>query len=277
MVKPIVKWAGGKRQILKHLLERIPIEWDIYYEPFAGGLALLTALYTKGKIGKAVISDLNEELINLYVVIKERPQDLLKELRKKIYHNDKETYLKLREEFNRIRGNQSYDVRRAALFLYLNRHGYNGLWRVNSKGEFNVPFGRYKNPKMPDEKHIMKFHEMLKNITILNEDFEIAVRNINENDFVYFDPPYQPVSKTAYFTDYTSAGFDSKEQRRLAALCRKLDEKGVYFMVSNSDTPLIRELYEGFNIYVVEANRNINSKADRRKGITEVIITNYTK
>lgn len=237
----------------------------------------MTALYTKGKIGKAVISDLNEELINLYVVIKERPQDLLKELRKKIYHNDKETYLKLREEFNRIRGNQSYDVRRAALFLYLNRHGYNGLWRVNSKGEFNVPFGRYKNPKMPDEKHIMKFHEMLKNITILNEDFEIAVRNINENDFVYFDPPYQPVSKTAYFTDYTSAGFDSKEQRRLAALCRKLDEKGVYFMVSNSDTPLIRELYEGFNIYVVEANRNINSKADRRKGITEVIITNYTK
>jgi len=219
MLKPLVKWAGGKRQLLPELTKRLPEKWKTYYEPFVGGGALLIELYKKKMLKSAVISDLNEELINLYCVVKNRPYELIEMLSNADFKNEKETYLKLRERFNEIIGNPEYSIERAALLLYLNKHCYNGLWRVNKAGKFNVPFGRYKNPSMPSRKHILEFSSMLKSVEILNLDFEKAVSFASEGDFVYFDPPYQPVSETAYFTDYTSTGFDYSEQKRLAKVC----------------------------------------------------------
>jgi len=275
MLKPLVKWAGGKRQLLSELVKRLPENWKTYYEPFVGGGALLIELYRRKLLNSAVISDLNEELINLYNVVKNNPHELIETLKNEEFKNEKDAYLKLRERFNDIIGNPEQRIERAALFLYLNKHCYNGLWRVNKAGKFNVPFGRYKNPNMPSQKLILEFSNMLRSVEILNVDFERAVLSANEGDFVYFDPPYQPVSETAYFTDYTSNGFDYSEQRRLAKVCKKLTERGVYFMVSNSNTDEIKRLYDDFNIFVVNANRFINSKADKRTGATEVIVTNY--
>ena len=277
-VRPLVKWAGGKRQILSDLLGHLPPKWNTYYEPFGGGLALLTALYNRKKLRHAVISDLNDELINLYVVVKEHPKELIKMLHSLDLRNTSEIYIKNRKRFNQIRGKNEYAVERAALFLYLNKHGYNGLWRVNKKGEFNVPFGRYKNPRLPTDVEILNFSKMLQQVEIKNEDFEIAVRTAKKGDFVYFDPPYQPVSSTAYFTDYTSAGFTADDQKRLAQVCKKLHKKGVFFMVSNSDTIFIREIYQDFNIYPLVTNRYISSNPKtRKKAGREVIITNYSK
>lgn len=275
MLKPLVKWAGGKRQILPELIKRVPENWNVYYEPFIGGGALLIELYNRGKINFAVISDLNAELINLYKVIKYKPYELIAELKNTEFKNDRETYFKLRERFNEIIGNPEYSVERAALFVYLNRHCYNGLWRVNRSGKFNVPFGRYKNPSMPSDEAILEFSKMLEKVKIFNVDFEDAVKDAKKGDFVYFDPPYQPVSKTAYFTDYTSYGFDYSEQKRLARVAKELSKKGVYVMVSNSNTEEIKDLYADFHIFVINANRFINSRADKRKGAREVIITNY--
>ncbi len=274
-LRPLVKWAGGKRQLLPELMSRTPPHWNVYYEPFVGGGALLVELYNRGVLGKATISDLNEELINLYTVVRDKPDELIEALKNDEFKNDRSTYLKLRKRFNEIMGKPEYRVERAALFIYLNRHGYNGLWRVNSKGEFNVPFGRYKNPSMPSPQLIFEFSRMLRNVEVLNVDFEEVVSKASKGDFVYFDPPYQPVSETANFTDYTSDGFDYSEQKRLAKVCRELTDRGVYVMVSNSYTQEVLDLYEGFYVHTVKANRFINSKADRRKGISEVIITNY--
>ena len=275
MLKPLVKWAGGKRQILPELMKRLPKNWETYYEPFVGGGALLIELYKRRMLKSAVISDLNEELINLYNVVKNYPHKLVEMLNNTEFKNERDTYLKLRERFNEIIGNPEYCIERAALFLYLNKHCYNGLWRVNKAGKFNVPFGRFKNPSMPSQELILEFSNMLRNVEILNVDFEKAVSSAYQGDFVYFDPPYQPVSETAYFTDYTSRGFDYSEQKRLAKVCKKLTKKGVYVMVSNSNTDEIKDLYDNFYIFIVNANRFINSKADRRRGATEVIITNY--
>ena len=275
MLKPLVKWAGGKRQILSELMKRLPKNWETYYEPFVGGGALLVELYKRRMLKSAVISDLNEELINLYNVVKNYPHKLVEMLNNTEFKNERDTYLKLRERFNEIIGNPEYSIERAALFLYLNKHCYNGLWRVNKAGKFNVPFGRYKNPSMPSQELILEFSNMLRNVEILNVDFEKAVSSAHQGDFVYFDPPYQPVSETAYFTDYTSRGFDYSEQKRLVKVCKKLTKKGVYVMVSNSNTDEIKDLYDNFYIFIVNANRFINSKADKRGGATEVIITNY--
>jgi len=275
MLKPLVKWAGGKRQLLSELVDRLPKKWETYYEPFVGGGALLIELYRRRMLKSAVISDLNGELINLYNVVKNCPYELIKILSNIEFKNEKDTYLKLRERFNEIIGNPKYSIERAALFLYLNKHCYNGLWRVNKAGKFNVPFGRYKSPNMPSRELILEFSNMLRNVQILNIDFEKAVSSAHKGDFVYFDPPYQPVSETAYFTDYTSKGFDYSEQKRLAKVCKRLTKKGVYVMVSNSNTDEIKNLYDSFYIFIVNANRFINSKADRRRGATEVIITNY--
>ena len=275
-VTPLVKWAGGKRQLLPHLLSYIPSQWNVYHEPFAGGLALLTALYNRGLITRAVISDLNEELINMYLVVKQRPYELIEAIKNIDKTNDKEIYLANRKRFNEIRGKIEHPVERAALFLYLNKYGFNGLWRVNKRGEFNVPFGKYKNPRVPTAAEILAFSNMLQVVDILNEDFEKAVKKVNPGDFVYFDPPYHPVSATAYFTDYTAEGFGIEDQKRLARVTKELANRGVYVMVSNSDTKLIWELYNGFRINPITANRSISSKAETRKNTgREVIITTY--
>ncbi len=277
MVKPLLKWAGGKRQLLGQLISRLPPEWNTYYEPFVGGGALLCELYNLGLLRRAVISDLNKELINFYQVVQSSPDKLADALCDDRFKNDRASYLAIRDRFNAIRSSPGRDIERAALFCYLNRHCYNGLWRVNQSGEFNVPFGRYKKPSMPTADQIAGFSRMLQNVEIMDVDFAEAVKSARAGDFVYFDPPYQPVSKTAYFTSYTADGFDTEEQARLAELCKRLRERGVYVMVSNSNMPEIRGLYEGFEIEVVGANRSINSRASRRKGTAEVIMTSYPR
>ena len=279
-VVPIVKWAGGKRQIIKSLLEKLPSHFSTYFEPFLGGGALLIELYNKGILKNAVVSDINLELINLYTAIKNCPDEVVYYIKNLDFKNAEDDYYKARELYNSIKIKnmgtiENENLLKAVLLLYLNRHCYNGLYRVNSKGEFNVPFGRYKNPKMPTSEEIFAFSEMLQSVEILHADFEEAVKKASEFDFVYFDPPYMPVSKTANFTDYTVAGFSKVEQVRLKNVCDNLSKKGCFVMVSNSDSEFIRDLYRSYNIEVIEAKRLINSTAEKRTGHKEVIITNY--
>ena len=272
---PFVKWAGGKRQLLAELDQRLPPSWDTYYEPFVGGGALLVNLENQGRLSRAVISDLNAELINLYRVVQDTPDALITALSDEAFRNDEESYKLLKEKFNTLIGSPSHAVERAALLVYLNKHGFNGLWRVNQDGRFNVPFGSHRKRSIPSASSILKFSAMLKKVTVLNRDFEAAVKPARKGDFIYFDPPYQPLSKTASFTDYNSRGFPFSEQERLARLFRRLSKKGVRIMLSNSKVPEIEELYEGFRIESVNAKRFINCNGERRRGIQEIIVTNY--
>ena len=269
--KPILKWAGGKRQLLPILIKNIPDKFNTYYEPFIGGAALLISLYSLNKIHNCVISDTNSDLYNLYKTIKENPQQLIDELDNMEFKNNSEDYYKARDLFNSI--NDS--IERSALLIYLNRHGYNGLYRVNSQNKFNVPFGKYNNPGMPSLGNIMALSELFQSCTIMNTDFESTVNNAKKGDFVYFDPPYMPLSKTSYFTGYTHTGFDEKDQERLAKSFQELSDKGVYVMESNSSTDFIKELYKDFNLLEVDARRNINSIGTKRNSIKELIIRNY--
>ena len=206
--KPVLKWAGGKRQLLPNLLKNIPDKFHTYYEPFIGGAALLISLYSLNRINNAVISDTNTDLYNLYKTIRENPQQLIDELGNLGFKNTKEDYYKARELFN----SSSNPVERTAILIYLNRHGYNGLYRVNSHNKFNVPFGKYTNPGMPSPENVMALSGLLQSCTVMNSDFEIAVKNAVNGDFVYFDPPYMPLSKTSYFTGYTHSGFNERDQ-----------------------------------------------------------------
>ena len=271
-VSPIVKWAGGKRQLLPQLTKLLPSKFNVYYEPFVGGGALLTNLFNRKLITSAIVSDINGDLINLYETIKGKPNSLEYEIGRLDLNNSSDSYYALREEFNQT---LLFTPRKAALFLYLNHFGFNGIWRVNFRGKFNVPFGRHTNPKIPSIEKIMEFSKMLKKVTLLNKSFEYATMKAEKGDFVYFDPPYLPISKTACFTDYTSQGFTIGDQLRLAENFKKLNKKGVMIMLSNSDVPEIEELYKGFNLQHVTVNRTINSNANKRTGFKEVIITNY--
>jgi len=272
---PFIKWAGGKRQLLVELDQRLPPAWNTYYEPFIGGGALLVNLDNHQLISRAVIADLNSELINLYRVVQDKPESLIAALEDDDLRNDEASYKALKERFNTIIGNPLHEIERAALLIYLNKHGFNGLWRVNRKGKFNVPFGSHKNRSIPSGASIMKFSALLAKVKILNADFEAAVKTARKGDFIYFDPPYQPLSKTANFTDYNSRGFRFEDQERLARLFRKLTKKGVHLMLSNSKVPAIEDLYEGFRIETVTAKRFINCNGERRSGIEEIIVTNY--
>jgi DNA adenine methylase len=275
VIRPFVKWAGGKRQLLHEIERRLPDTWNTYYEPFVGGGALLVNLQNEGRISRAVISDLNSELINLYNVVKKNPYTLIDALSCKEFENSKDAFRNLKNEFNTLTGFSGNNIRRAALLIYLNKHGYNGLWRVNSNGKFNVPFGRYSKRSMPLSQSILKFSTMLKNVKILNRDFEQAVKSAKKGDFVYFDPPYHPISKTANFTDYNSNGFTFDDQKRLADVFAKLSKKGVQLMLSNSKVSEIEDLFVGCTIDTVEAKRFINCNGERRNGTKEIIVTNY--
>jgi DNA adenine methylase len=274
VIKPVVKWAGGKRQILAHLRDHLPKSWGHYYEPFMGGGALLVALYNQGRITRATISDANPDLVSLYRVIQKQPDDLIRALKKPEFENTREKYLELRKRFNYKR-DVSDRVERAALFLYLNRHGYNGLWRVNRKGEFNVPFGRYQSPQLPASDTILGFSRLLECVKIQEGDFANTIKKARKGDFVYFDPPYFPLSSTSHFTSYHAGKFTWDDQVRLAEVCKNLTICGVTVMVSNSRTPEISNLYQGFFYKIIEAARAINSRGDCRTGIQEMIITNY--
>lgn len=272
-LKPITKWVGGKRQLLPKLHSFMPEKYNRYYEPFIGGGALLFSLAPKN----AVINDFNADLINLYQIVKSNPKELLEQLDKHAANNTKEYYLAIRKLDRSDAINQLSDVEKAARILYMLKVDFNGLYRVNKKGEFNVPYGRYKNPKISDHETIMSVSNYFNqaNVKIMQGDFANAVEDAQTGDFVYFDPPYVPVNLTSSFTSYTSEGFNLKEQERLRDLFFTLDKRGVKVMLSNSDVPTVRELYKNANIHAVEANRFINSKSDKRGKVGEVIITNY--
>ena len=272
--KPFVKWAGGKRQVIDELKKYAPIEFDTYYEPFIGGGALLFELSPK----KAVINDSNKELMNVYEVLcdDKKFNKMCKILNNYEANHNEEFYYEIR---NKDRDKQKYgklaDYTRAARTIYLNKACFNGLYRVNSKNEFNVPFGKKEKVNTYDGGNLITVSNYLtmNEVKILSIDFEEAVKDAKAGDFVYFDPPYD--SDTATFNSYTEEGFGKEEQRRLARVFKALDERGVFVMLSNHNTLLINELYEGYNIHIIEAKRNINSKGNKRGKVEELIITNF--
>lgn len=271
-IAPIVKWAGGKRQLLPILQQFIPSSFDAYYEPFLGGAAVLLAL--KPKV--AIVNDSNCELMTAYRVIKDDVNALIDDLT--CHQNNKEYYYHLR---GLDRDPNSYatlsDVKKASRFLYLNKTCFNGLFRVNKSGQFNSPFGRYKKPNIINETRLRALNAYLNkaNVTLLTGSFESALTKIKKDAFVYFDPPYDPVSETAKFTGYTATGFDREWQIRLKQLCDELNGSGIKFLLSNSPTPFIVELYKEYKIENINAKRNLNANADTRNMMGEVLIRNY--
>lgn len=274
-MKPLVKWAGGKRQLLGQIISRMPDEWDHYYEPFAGGLALLVELHNLNRIKGATVSDVNPELVNLYSTVRDCPHDLVETVKGLEFGNDEKFYYRIREEFNSMIGRDQHRLERAAFFLYLNRHGYNGLWRVNSAGRFNVPFGKYSRPSIPGSSHILEFSEMLQDVRIECTDFRASIKEIGERDFVYFDPPYVPVSRTSNFTDYSKEGFSRFDQERLLDTCRELESRGIRFILSNSYSENNIGFYSDFKLVELSARRNINCKSDGRSGQKELLVMNF--
>ncbi len=274
-LQPFTKWTGGKRQLLSVIKSLMPDQYNNYFEPFVGGGALFFDLAPK----KAYINDFNSELINCYQQIKKNPQILIELLAKHQENNSKEYYLDLRSADRDSRIDKMTDVERAARIMYMLRVDFNGLYRVNSKNQFNVPYGRYKNPKILDGELLLSISKYLNDndIHILNKDFEEAVEDVRVGDFVYFDPPYIPLSETSAFTSYTHEGFSYEDQVRLRDTFMKLDEKGAYVMLSNSSSPIVEELYKDFYIHKVEATRTNGAKSSSRGKISEIIVTNYVK
>ena len=274
-LQPFTKWTGGKRQLLPVIRELMPKKYNRYFEPFVGGGALFFDLAPKD----AVINDFNAELINCYQQIKDNPQELIEILKVHQEYNSKEYYLDLRSADRDERIDMMSEVQRAARILYMLRVDFNGLYRVNSKNQFNVPYGRYKNPKIVDENLVSAISTYLNNnqIEIKKGDFEKAVLDVQPGDFVYFDPPYIPLSETSTFTSYTHEGFSYDDQVRLRDTFKKLSDTGAYVMLSNSSSFLVEELYRDFNIHHVEAIRTNGAKSSSRGKISEIIVTNYEK
>ena len=272
--KPFVKWAGGKRQILDKLIKYVPEDFNTYYEPFVGGGALFFELSPKN----AVINDSNEELINVFRCIKdeEKLTKMCNELNHHEANHSEEYYYKIRNiDRDKNKFNRLSDYKRAARTIYLNKACFNRLYRVNSKGEFNVPFGKKLKVNTYEGQNIGIIHAYLNfnNIKILSIDFEEAVKDAKEGDFIYFDPPYD--SDTSTFNSYTEDGFSKDEQIRLSNVFKNLSDRGCYVMLSNHNTILINELYKDFYIHKITAKRNINSNGKKRGKVEEVIITNY--
>ena len=269
VARSFIKWVGGKTQLLKEILPRLPQRIETYYEPFLGGGAVFFALAREGRFKRAVINDFNPELANLYRVVRDFPEPLMES----IDNIQQDPEWNTREFFNRMRATDYYrsEIGRAARFMYLNRTAFNGMWRVNRMGQFNVPFGKYKNPTLYDRELLLECSAALRGVEILNGDFEPAVSTAQPGDCCYFDPPYVPVSKTASFTAYAGE-FGEDAQRRLAALYASLSEAGVYCVLSNSDTPLVRELYQQFSVLTVQARRAVNSDASKRGPVNEALV-----
>lgn len=266
---PIVKWVGGKRQLMFELIKNMPKSYNRYFEPFIGGGALFFELQPE----QAYISDMNEELINLYSVVRNNVYELIKDLSK--HEVSKEYFLEIRNIDRTEQYTELSDVERASRFIYLNRTCFNGMYRVNSQGQFNVPFGHYKNPRIIDKNNLLNCSELLKKTEIKCADFSEILTKVKKDDFVYFDPPYVPLNETSSFTSYTKDGFDIDMQFKLRDVCDELATMGVKFMLSNSDTKLVNELYANYEIKKVFASRQINANADGRGKITEVLVRNY--
>lgn len=269
-----IKWAGGKQQLLEQFQPLFPKEFNRYFEPFLGSGAVALHLMQEYPDKEFILSDINEELINAYNVIKSDLKELIELLKKhkEEYHkNAKEYYYKIRDELDL---NKLSNTEKAARFIFLNRTCWNGLYRVNSKNRFNVPMGDYKNREIVQEEKLKAIAELIKNTVIEVQNFVDILKHAKKDDFVYFDPPYYPLKKES-FTTYSKDKFLEDEQKKLAEVFRELDKRGCKVMLSNSDTEFIRELYKDFNIETVRATRRINSKADGRGEINEVVVVNY--
>jgi DNA adenine methylase len=252
--QPFVKWLGGKRQILQQILPLLPERIGTYYEPFAGGAALFFALHARQAFQRAHLNDLNADLIAAFRVIQTDVDALVAGLKQMPPDRDL---------FNELRLTPgTTDLEKASRLMYLTRLSFNGLYRVNSKGEFNAPWGKYTNPRICDEGNLRRVHDTLQGVKLTDVDYSVAVESAGEGDFVYFDPPYVPLTPTSNFTGYTSQGFGVYAHIALAQKFWELQAKGVHVLLSNSDTPFVRSLYAGAEITPVQARRNINSAVE---------------
>lgn len=263
---PVLKWAGGKRQLLYQFAFLYPSQMTgVYHEPFFGSGAVFFSLSPH----QAYLTDSNRELINFYQVLQGAVHELIEDLKKHV--NSKEYYYGIRA----LKPDDLNAVERASRFLYLNKCAYNGLWRVNRSGQHNVPYGAYKNPAYLKPAALTAASRALQNIALQAADFEITLEQARSGDFIYCDPPYHPLTKTSNFCSYTADSFSARDQERLAAMFRALDQRGCRVMASNSDTPFIRELYAGYNLTEVMARRAINCKGAGRGPVAELVIRNY--
>jgi len=274
--KPFVKWAGGKRQLISTLNQNLPDTFGTYFEPFLGGGALLFHMLTERNEQKCSISDLNSDLVLAYTTIRDRVDSLISSLKshERNYQKDsKSYYYSVREN------NPRSEIEKTSRLLFLNRTCFNGLYRVNSKGKFNVPLGKYTNPNIINEENLRSVSSILQvsRVSIKCRDFGAVLRDAKKGDLVYFDPPYQPVSDTANFTSYTSKNFSFDDLSRLVELCQNLDEKGCNVLLSNSDSKEVSEMFSkrSWKISKVRANRSINSDSKKRTGHFELLIKNY--
>lgn len=270
LLKPILKWVGGKRQLLSEISPLIPASPSLYVEPFVGGGAVLLNRQPK----RARINDFNSELINVYRAVRDDPDSLLELLREHEESNSSDYYYELRALDRKPLFSELPSAERAARIIYLNKTCFNGLFRVNSQGQINVPYGNYKHPNIVNEPGIRALSAYLQgDVDIRCGDYADALTDLPKGSFVYLDPPYMPLSSTSAFTGYTQSGFGYDEQVRLRDECLRLKRCGVAFLQSNSDCPAIRDLYEGFKIRTVKARRAINSRGDRRGAVNEVLIS----
>ncbi|MEO7002220.1 MAG: DNA adenine methylase [Ktedonobacterales bacterium] len=273
LVRPFLKWAGGKRQLLPELLKHIPKQYGSYYEPFLGGGALFLALQPR----RAVVNDSNGELINCYQVVQKSVEDLIQLLHDHQAHNNEDYYYGMRD-WDRSEGYAARPaIERAARIIYLNKTCYNGLFRVNAQGQFNVPYGKYARPAIVDEGVLRAVSHYLDRATITfrTMDFAEATQGAQAGDFLYFDPPYDPISSTASFTGYDVNGFDRSEQERLHQHVDALNAHGCQVMLSNAYTPFIVRLYQDYHCIKVEATRAINSDPGKRGKVDEILVVNY--
>jgi len=273
--RPFVKWAGGKRQLVPIIEKHIPQEFGTYYEPFLGGGAVLFHLLCKNPDIKCHVSDLNSDLVLAYVTIRDRVEELISSLQAhaKNYHKNPDSYY-----YSVREGQPKSQIEKVSRLLFLNRTCFNGLYRVNSKGKFNVPLGRYSNPNIVNEENLVSVSHILqsKKIQISCRDFSSIVSDSKKNDFVYFDPPYQPVSRTANFTSYTNRDFTYEDLQRLVEVSERLADKGCKVLHSNSNSREVRDLFSrDWKIVEISANRAINSDSTKRTGHTELLIKSY--
>jgi len=268
---PFLKWAGGKRQIVERILRIAPRSIETYYEPFVGGGAVFFALAREPEVRfkQAVLADANEDLVRCYQAVKDDVEGVIQEL--SAYRYDRDCYYELRQRDPE----QMHPIQRAARLIYLNRCGYNGLYRVNSRGVFNVPFGRYKHVVVCDPDRLRAASKALRKATIICADFAKAVTKPKKTDFVYLDPPYVPLSATASFTAYARDGFEHHDQQRLANLLRSMGERGIPALLSNSYCAVTRELYQDLEIKRIAVRRAINSVATARGAVPEILVRSF--